>query len=146
MIKYYLGVYIKWFYRCVYKLDPDQEVFKGYLKHYLGMMGISESHLLIHNERVVRQLEFLNMHNYKCDFNGAVFIAGCIYAERVLGYRMHHQCLSFGNALSDVFRHRHQFTTTSIHEVVTQSLERVCLTETHKLSKDLTNAVKSIIS
>ncbi|BAW98280.1 hypothetical protein [Vibrio phage pTD1] len=144
MIKHYLGIFINLFYRCFYKLDPEQEVFKGYLKHYLGLMGIGEAQLLIHNERVARQLEFLNMHHYKCDFNGAVFIAGCIYAERELGYTMHHQCLSFGNALSDVFKHRHQFTSMPVHEVISQSLDRVHLHETHKLAKELTTAVKTI--
>lgn len=146
MTKYFLGKLITKFYSWFYKLDSHQEIFKGYLSHYLGSMGLGSDVLLLHNERVARQLEFLELHNYKCDYQGAVFIAGCIYAERVLAFPTYHQCLSFGVALSDLFSHRHQFVTMSVNEVISQSLERVHLTETRLLSKQLNTVIKQIVS
>ncbi|UVD32107.1 hypothetical protein [Vibrio phage phiKT1028] len=146
MIMHYVRFFQELYFRVVYRLDPKQEMFKGYLKHYLGCLGVDETKHHVHNERITRQIEYLTQHGYRTDFHGAVFIAGCIYAQFTLRYPMHHQCLSFGCALADLFRHRHELKEKAQEVVISETLERVYLTETRQLYKDLNKAISSIIS
>lgn len=134
------------FYNIFYRINPEQEVFVGYLTHYLSRLGFDNVHLFLNNERVQRQTEFLNYHNYKQNYQGAVFIAGCCYAEFSLGFKHHHQCLAFGQTLSDVFNHRHQFEEKPRSVVIAESLERMGVTETVKLSRELNKAIDKILT
>ncbi|AUR81054.1 hypothetical protein FDJ25_gp126 [Vibrio phage Aphrodite1] len=134
------------FYAIFYRINANHEVFHGYLSYYLGLLEFDDIHQFLHNERLQRQLEFLKYHNYKHDYTGAVFIAGCIYAEYTLKYKHHHQCLSFGQTLADAFIHRHCLETMSREALITESLERCGLTRTNQLSRDLTKTLTLILN
>ena len=143
---YYLKLPMIWFYQLVYRINPDQEQFKGYLTHYLSCLGFKEVSPWLHNERVTKQLNFLEEYGYKPDFRGAVFIAGCNYAQGMLRYGRFHRCLAFGETLADIFKHRHEFPTKTKPVVISEAIARNELNETHQLARDLSKAIDLLLS
>lgn len=148
-MKLFVNIYQEFmavFYNLFYRINADHEVFRGYLTHYLSLLGQKDVHQFLHNERLQRQLEFAQYHNYAHNYKGAVFIAGCCYAEYVLKYSHHHQCLSFGQTLADAFMHRHEIETKTKSMIVEEAIGRNGLTSTSKLMRDLNKALTLIIT
>lgn len=145
LITHYTRVLVMVFYKIFYRINPEHEIFKGYLVLYLSNLGFEDVPDFLHNERLLRQLEFLDDHGYKRNYNGAVFIAGCCYAEQMLGFKHHHQCLSFGQTLSDIFKHRHEFEDKDKAIVISEALNRNGLAETTEISRLLRTAINLIL-